>query len=412
MQEHLSRRDMMKLSAAGVLATSVSGWFDTLALNAAEAAKQTGTKHKSAILLWMAGGPAQSHTFDLKDGSEYKAIDTAVPGVKISEHLPNIAKQMDSCTILRSMSTGEGSHGRARYLMHTGYRQGQGGAAYPSMGSIVAEELGDPEFELPNFVSVGGTIGSGYMGPKYSPLVVGDPSRGVENLKPAVDLAELDTRAKLLDEINSSLLDKYKQTPIEASQKGYQRAVQLMHSSKSKAFNIDEEPPNIKSKYGTSTFGRGCLLARRLVEVGVPFVEVSLGGWDTHGGAAQPVQRLSQQIDAPWAALMADLKERGLLDNTLVIWMGEFGRSPGRGTNHYPRAWSTVLGGGGIKMGQVIGSTDKSGGSVANNPIGPKDFMATICKVLNIDFNKQIVAGNGRPFRLVDKDAKPVSQLF
>jgi hypothetical protein len=412
MQEHLSRREMMKLSAAGVLATSVSGWFDTLASQAAEAAKQQGVKHKSCILLWMNGGPAQSHTFDLKEGGEYKAIDTAAPGVKISEYLPNLAKQFASCTILRSMSTGEGSHGRARYLMHTGYRQGFGGTAYPSMGSFVAEELGDLDSELPNFVSVGGTIGPGYLGPKYAPLIVGDPSRGVENLKPAIDLADLDERAKLLDELNTGLLEKYQQTPIEASQKGYQRAVALMHSSKAKAFNIDEEPDSVRSRYGSSTFGRGCLLARRLVEVGVPFVEVSLGGWDTHGGAATPVKRLSEQIDAPWAALLADLKERGRLDSTLVIWMGEFGRSPGRGTNHYPRAWSTVFCGGGIKTGQVIGATDKQGGTVADNPIGPKDFMATVCKALGIDHTKQIIARNSRPFRLVDKDAKPVAQLF
>src|SRR5262249_46220638 len=161
------------------------------------------------------------------------------------------------------------------------------------------------------------TLGAGYLGPKYSPLIVGDPSRGVENLRPATDLAELDERAKLLEELNGGLLEKYQQTPIEAQQKGYQRAVALMHSSKAKAFNIDEEPSDVRTKYGSSTFGRGCLLARRLVEVGVPFVEVSLGGWDTHGGAATPVKRLSEQIDAPWAALLADLSERGLLNNTL-----------------------------------------------------------------------------------------------
>src|SRR5262249_52827574 len=161
--------------------------------------------------------------------------------------------------------------------------------------------------------------------------------------------------------------------PIEAQQKGYQRAVALMHSEKSKAFDIDKEPESIRSKYGSGRFAQGCLLARRLVEAGVPFVEVSLGGWDTHGGAATPVKGLSEQIDAPWGALLADLKDRGLLDTTLVIWMGEFGRSPGRGTNHYPRAWSTVLCGGGLKTAQVIGSTDKGGGSVAERPIGPKD---------------------------------------
>src|SRR5262249_26987998 len=154
-------------------------------------------------------------------------------------------QQMQHCSILRSMSTGEGSHGRARYLMHTGYRQGFGGAAYPSMGSFVSEELGELDSELPNFVSVGSTIGPGYLGPRYAPRVVGDPARGVENLKPATELAELDERAKLLDVFNSSLLEKYQQAPIEAQQKGYQRAVALMHSEKSKAFDIDKEPESI-----------------------------------------------------------------------------------------------------------------------------------------------------------------------
>src|SRR5262249_38140479 len=175
-KEERSRREMLRLASAGVLTASASGWFDTFAADAAE----TTPKHKSCILLWMGGGPAQSHTFDLKDGSEFKAIDTTVPGIRISEYLPNLAKQMDNCALLRSMSTGEGSHDRARYLMHTGYRQGFGGTTYPSMGSFVAESLSDPEFELPNFVAVGGGApGAGYLGPRYSPLVVGDPSRGV-----------------------------------------------------------------------------------------------------------------------------------------------------------------------------------------------------------------------------------------
>jgi uncharacterized protein (DUF1501 family) len=412
MQEQLSRREMLRLSSAGLLAGSVSGWFDTFAAQAAETAAQ-GAKHKSCILLWMNGGPAQSHTFDLKDGSEFKPIDTTVSGIKVSEYLPNLAKQMEHCAVLRSMSTGEGSHDRARYLMHTGYRQGFGGTTYPSMGSFVAESVGDPEFELPNFVAIGGgTLGAGYLGPKFSPLVVGDPSRGVENLKPYAELDELDQRAKLLDEFNQGLFDKYQQTPIEAQQKGYQKAMALMHSPKAKAFNIDQEPSSIKSKYGSGRFAQGCLLARRLVEVGVSFVEVSLGGWDTHQGAATPVKGLSGQIDAPWAALLSDLKERGLLDSTLVIWMGEFGRSPGKGQNHYPRAWTTVLAGAGIKAAQVVGATDKSGGSVADRPISAKDFMATVCKALGIDYTKSTIARNGRPFRIVDKDARPVEALL
>jgi hypothetical protein len=361
----------------------------------------------------MNGGPAQSHTFDLKDGSEYKAIDTSVPGIKISEHLPKIAEQMKHLAILRSMSTGDGNHPTARYLMHTGYRQGLGGTIYPSLGSIVSAELGPEEAELPNFVAVGGGgLSPGYLGPRHAPLNVLDPARGLENLRPIAPLAELDERHSLLDELDRNFLGEYGATSIEAHQKGYQKALQLMHSAKAKAFEINLEPESVRSAYGNSGFGRGCLLARRLVEAGVPFVEVALNGWDTHQGAAQPVQRLSQQLDPAMGALVKDLGERGLLDTTLVVWMGEFGRSPGRGQNHYPRAWSTVLGGAGLKKGLVVGKTDRSGGTVAERPINVKDFMATLCQALGIDPNKQVIAKGNRPHRIVDKGANPVKELF
>src|SRR5262245_850742 len=196
----MTRRNLMKLSAAGVVGTLISGWFGVLAGRAAEAAKQ-GAKHKSCILLWMNGGPAQSHTFDLKSGSEYKAIQTSVPGIEISEHLPKIAEQMEHLAILRNMSTGDGNHQTARYLMHTGYRRGFGGTTYPGLGLIVSNELGQPDAELPNFVSVGANgMSPGYLGPRHAALNVVDPSRGVENLRPVAELAELDERASLVDE--------------------------------------------------------------------------------------------------------------------------------------------------------------------------------------------------------------------
>jgi uncharacterized protein (DUF1501 family) len=411
-RQEMTRRDLLRLSAAGVLGASVSGWFGVLAGRASEAAKQ-GAKHKSCILLYMNGGPAQSHTFDLKDGSEYKAIDTAVPGIQVSEYLPKIAEQMKELAVLRGMSTGDGNHQTARYLMHTGYRRGSGGVTYPSLGSIVSNELGEADAELPNFVSIGSNgLSPGYLGPKHAALNVVDPTRGVENLRPFADQADLDERASLVDELDQHFLGQYQATPIEAHQKGYQRAVQLMHSEKAKAFDISREKDEVRSSYGSSGFGNGCLLARRLIESGVPFVEVSLGGWDTHGGAAQPVKRLSAQLDPAMGALVKDLKERGLLDTTLVIWMGEFGRSPGKGTNHYARAWSTVLGGAGLKTGQVIGKTDEKGGTVAERPINVVDFMSTVCQALGIDHKKQILSKGGRPHHIVDKGAKPVTELF
>ena len=411
-KQEMTRRDLLRLSAAGVLGTSVSGWFGVLAGRAAEAARK-GSQHKSCILLWMNGGPSQAHTFDLKDGSEYKAIKTTVPGIEISEYLPKIAEQMEHLAILRSMSTGDSNHQTARYLMHTGYRRGFGGTTYPSLGSIAASELGQVEAELPNFVSVGANgLSPGYLGPRHAPLNVTDPARGVENLRPVAELAEVTERATLLDELDRNFLGQYQATSIEAHQKGYQKALQLMHSARAKAFDISQEPSSIRAAYGSSRFGDGCLLARRLVEAGVPFVEVTLNGWDTHQGANQPVRRLSQQLDPAMGTLVKELKERGLYDSTLVIWMGEFGRSPGRGTNHYARAWSTVVGGAGLKTAQVVGKTDARGGNVDDRPIKVTDFMATVCQALGIDHNKTVNARTGRPHRLVDKGAHVVQELF
>ncbi len=418
----LTRRDLLRLSAAGVLSASVSGWFGVLAGRASEAAKK-GAKHKSCILLWMNGGPSQAHTFDLKDGSEYKAIKTSVHGIEVSEHLPKVAEQMQHLALLRSMSTGDPNHVTARYLMHTGYRQGVGSTTtYPSLGSLVGAELGDADAELPNFVSVSdsgpspgvgaNSPGPGYLGPRHAPLVIANPSRGVENLKPFTELAELDERAALLDELDRNFLGEYQANPIEAHHKGCQKAVQLMHSAKAKAFDVSQEPESIRSAYGRSNFGQGCLLARRLVEAGVPFVEVTLNGWDTHRGTAEPVRQLSAQLDPAMAALVKDLKERGLLDTTLVIWMGEFGRTPGHGQNHYARAWSAVLGGAGLKTGQVIGKTDAKGAAVTERPISVKDFMATVCQALGIDAKKKLVSKDGDSHRIVERGADPIKELF
>jgi hypothetical protein len=435
----MNRRDLLRLSAAGVVGASVSGWFQTLASRAAEEAK-TGAKHKSCILLWMDGGPAQSHTWDVKEGAQYKLIDTSVPGIQISEHLPKLAQQMAHMAILRSMSTGDANHGTAHYLMHTGYRQGVGGVIYPSIGSIVSNEIADPDFDLPNYVAIGNGIfggnylGPGYLGPRHAPVILTDFSKGIENVKPFRGFAELDEQAGLLQDLDRKFLTRYQATPIEAHQKGYERALALMRSSKGKAFDFDQEPAAVKEAYGigqntnqqgrqdpmvaafrgqNSRFAEGCLLARRLVEAGVPFVEVSLGGWDTHQGAAQPVRNLSNIFDPAMATLIKELKERGLLDTTLLIWMGEFGRTPGNGSNHFARAWSTVMAGAGLKTGQVVGRTNAKGEAVEERPISVIDFMATVCQALGIDANKRVrEGGSGRPHRIVDPGAKPVTELF
>jgi hypothetical protein len=416
----LSRRDFFKLSAAGVLATSTSGWLDILAARAAA----TGVKHKACILLWMDGGPSHKDTFDLKPGTahagEFRPIATSVAGIQISEHFPKLARLMHHGAILRGMSTGEGSHGRAKYYLHTGYKEGVGGLVYPSLGALVSKELGRPEYPLPNFVAIGKrSYGSGFLGPRHQPLNVLDPKRGVENLKPLVNARQFDQRVGLLEEMEQGFFKNYKASSIKDHKTAYVRAVELMRSREARAFDLSREPDSARAPYGTSKFGEGCLLARRLVETGVSFVEVTLNGWDTHQNNFARVKQLSGQVDPAMSALVTDLKKRGLLDSTLIIWMGEFGRTPRinqrgakPGRDHYPRAWSTVLLGGGIKGGKVIGKTDKEGASVVQRPISTLDFMATVCKVLGIDYHKTNISPGGRPIRLVDKGAKPIEELF
>jgi hypothetical protein len=415
----LSRRDFAKLSLAGVLGTSFSGWLPRLAAHAAE----SKTLPKSCILLWMEGGPSHKDTFDLKPGTEhagdFKPIDTSVPGIQISEHFPKLAQHMEHAAILRGMSTGEGSHGRARYYLHTGYKEGVGGLVYPSIGSIASAELGNPDFPLPNFVSIGSrSYGSGFLGARHQPLVVNDPNRGVENLKPLVDADRLNDRVGLLDELEKSFHKEYDSQAGSAHHTTYRRAVDLIQSREAAAFDLSKEKESTRKAYGEGRFAESVLLARRLVEVGVRFVEVTLGGWDTHQDNFARVQRLSAQVDAAMAALIADLKDRGLLETTLVIWMGDFGRTPKinnrgakPGRDHYPRAWSTVFAGGGIKGGQVVGKTDKEGATVVERPISTLDFMATVCQLLGIDYNKKNTA-NGRPIRIVDKGANPIKELL
>jgi hypothetical protein len=333
-----------------------------------------------------------------------------------------LAKQMQHAAILRGMSTGEGAHDRASYNMHTGYREGQGGVVYPALGSLVSKELGRPEFPLPSFVTVGGgvrTYGAGFLGTKYHPLNVADAVRGVENLKPLVAGGAFDGRVGLLEEMEKAFLRDYQADAGEAHHTTYQRAVTLMKSKEAKAFDISQEPASVRKAYGEGKFGEGCLLARRLVETGVSFVEVVLGGWDTHLDNFERVKNLSKQVDPAMSSLIADLKERGMLDDTLVIWMGEFGRTPKinargakPGRDHYPRAWSTVLAGGGIKGGQVIGKTDKEGATVVERPVNAIDFMATVCNILGINHNKQNTTPGNRPIRIVDKGSKPVTELL
>jgi hypothetical protein len=439
----ITRRDWLRI-VGGISCFSASGWIESLA---AETHRHPQRK-RSCILLWMPGGPSQLDTFDPKPGHDnggpFKAISTSVPGIAISEHLPKIAKQMQHAAIVRSMSTKEGEHQRASILMQTGYLPG-GPIRYPSIGSLFSKELLDPHSELPGFVSIApfffGSSGPGFLGPQFAPMVIGNgrvgpqqqqagnqskfgPPLRVENLdSPAgITAKQAEARLGLLGQLDEDFGSRRPGTPVVSHRAAYERAVRLMKAKESAAFDLDEEANSVREKYGANQFGQGCLMARRLVERGVPFVEVSLAGagksqigWDTHFNNFESVQSLSAVLDTAWSTLVDDLKQRGLLDSTLIVWMGEFGRTPkinmNKGRDHFPVAWSTVLMGGGIKGGQVIGKTSKDGMTVDERPVAVGDFLATICGALEVDPTKQNISNVGRPIRIIDPKAKSIKDV-
>jgi hypothetical protein len=356
---------------------------------------------------------------------EFKPIDTSVSGVQISEHFPLLAARMKHAAILRGMSTLESDHQLATYHLHTGYQQRAGGIAFPSLGSIASRELGAVDFPLPNFVCLGGgarhAVRSGFLGPDHQPLEVNDPERGTDNLEPLSSRDEFARRYESLRHLDASFRQAYRSEAAEAHASALQRAVRLMSAEQKAAFDLTKESESDRDRYGRGSFGQGCLMARRLVETGVPFVEVTMqeASWDTHRDNFSRTSSLSEVVDAGMSGLIDDLESRGRLDSTLVVWMGEFGRSPqitsGAGRNHWAKAWSTVLVGGGIRGGQVIGATDRTASEVVDRPTSVTDFLATICKLLQIDYKKQnLAAGVNRPVPIVDntKEIKIVSELF
>jgi hypothetical protein len=443
----LSRRDLLKLAAAGVTGYSMSGWLETLANQAANHPQ----RRRACILLWMNGGPSQMDTFDLKpghvNGGPYREIATSVPGIRISEHLPHVARNMHNMAIIRSMSTREGDHGRATYLMRTGYLP-VGSIQFPTLGSLISKELGSDQSPLPNFVSISpfrqfnaAAYGPGFLGPQYAPLLVGDTGNAfvvqqpgqndyeralrVQDLQPPPDVSreQADARIDLLQEMERDFLSRHPGVSPQSHQTAYERAVRLMRTAAAAAFDLHEESSRLRDAYGRNQFGQGCLLARRLVERGVPFVEVNLAGfanqaigWDTHFQNFENVQRLSQVLDPAWGTLMDDLRGRGLLDSTLIVWMGEFGRTPrinqNRGRDHYPNAWSTVLAGGGLLGGQVVGRTSADGTTVEERRVSVPDLMATICRALGIDPTRQNMSNVGRPIRIADVGARPIQEIL
>jgi uncharacterized protein (DUF1501 family) len=365
---------------------------------------------KACILLWMAGGPSQFETFDPKPGAETqgptRAIPTATPGLLIAEHWTKTAPITKELAVIRSMTSNEGNHGRATYLLHTGYAP-SGGIVHPGFGSLVANEIGPEAFDLPSVVSIQGpSASSSFLGVKHAPFIVNDPNRSPDNLATPVAGERVQRRLALLSELEQPFARDGAAAQVKDHQALYGQTAQMMLSPRAQAFNLSGEPEKVRDSYGRSPFGQGCLMARRLVEAGVTFVEVQSSGWDTHGNELPTLKKLIPPVDQGMAALLADLKSRGLLDSTLVIWMGEFGRQPRinltAGRDHFPAAFNLALAGCGVKGGRVIGATDKLGTAVADRPVTVSDLFCTFCKALSINPRRENQTNVGRPLKIVD----------
>ncbi len=397
-------------------------------------------RHKSCIMLWMNGGPATIDMWDLKPGAptagEFKPIDTSLPGLQICEHLPLIAKEMKDLCVVRSMSTKEADHNRGRYYMHTGYVPNPN-IEHPSYGSVVARVMEDQSkslnLEIPPFVAVGGgSEGPGFLGMTWAPFVV-NSNGDVRDLHMNLDKDRLAQRMAMLTAIESNFIGQVGgdsgggraargktggggTTPAGEHAKILDKTVKLMTSKQMDAFKVNGESQAVRDRYGNTGFGKGCLMARRLVEAGVPFIEVDLGGWDTHANNFRTLQTQKlPELDKAMSALVGDLRERGLLDDTAIIWLGEFGRTPringNAGRDHWARSWSVVVGGAGFKRGTVVGKTNSDGTMVDTEPYTSQDLMASVCKSLGISLDTTFTSNNGRPMKIANS-GRVIKELF
>ncbi len=444
MSDHytIHRREMMQQFGLGILGTTCASWLPGLAAEVAASPKRKG----HCILLWMAGGPSQTDTFDMKpghaNGGEFKEVATAAPGLRFSEHLPKLAQMADRLAVVRSLTTKEGDHERGAHLVRTGHPP-MGEVAYPSIACSLAKELDVQATSLPSYVSVApplqispAAFGPGFLGPRYAPAIVGGQGgqtpQVVQTLLGGPRFAELKLddlelpagvnelqatrRMKLWNAMERKFLHDRSAASFAAHNALYRKAADLMRPEVRAAFDLTEESDDIRKKYGPGLFGQGCVLARRLVERGVPFVEVALGdglGWDTHADNFNKVKQLSGELDAGWATLMQELDDRGLLESTTILWMGEFGRTPvinpTAGRDHFPAAWSCVFAGGGISGGGAYGRTSADGMTVEEGQATIGDVQATLCTALGVPPGSENFTA-GRPIKIAE--GKPIAEIL
>lgn len=439
----INRREcIQKMLAAGAIAGAAGSWPAELA-----AAMRTNGKSRHLVVLWMAGGPSQMDTFDLKPGTSnggpFKETSTAVPGLKFSEHLSKLSKHANHLSIIRGMQTKEGDHSRGTYLVRTGQRPGAP-IRYPALPTALAKELASNDPSIPGYVSILPNViinppafSAGFLGASREPLTVGstttyDPSQPnqpaasksdqpadlkVDNLTPQsfLDEERLHRRKEFWNLLQESYGAQPRGGAAATHDTVYRRAMQLSESSLVEAFDLKQESMETRRRFGVDPFGQGCLMARRLIERGVSVVEVSLSdglaglSWDSHADNFNQVRRLSEVLDQAWSELLSDLQDRNLLENTTFAWMGEFGRTPAinaqGGRDHFPNAWTCVLGGAGIKGGSIVGKTSDDGMEVVDRPVAAADLLATICRAVGVDPRTENVDDDRRPIKISEGEA-------
>lgn len=423
-QDELSRRRFLARTASSLLGVGLlPEIFSTRALAEKAAVPQRPATAKNVIYLYMGGGQSQFETWDPKEGVETagptKIIKTSADGIRIAEHLPRTARQMHHATVLRSLMSTQGAHEQGVYYMRTSYTL-RGTIRHPSMGAWLTHLQGGGNATLPKSVFIGSDSqhpGAGFFPAAEGPFFVSNPENGIKNAALQRGLAEerFAARLALAQEADEDFRSAFPQRGVKAYTEMYDHAVTLMKSKDLAAFDLTQEAAEMRTAYGREAFGQGCLLARRLVERGVRFVEVSLGGWDTHQSNFVRTPELCDTFDRAFATLLTDLESRGLLKETLVVVGTEFGRTPAINANvgrdHHPQSFSCVLAGGGVKGGYVHGATDKEGREIAEGELTVPDFNATIACALGLPLQEVVLSPSQRPFTVADK-GQPALDVF
>lgn len=435
--DELGRRDFLRVGSLGFLGIGLSQFLQLKNLMASKGHQVLG-KAQSCILLWLPGGPSQVDTWDPKSNSGFKPISTNVPGIQISEILPRVAQQMDKLSIIRSMHSEENNHPQGTYYALTGHKPNPA-MIFPSLGSIISKELGrrgqvpphvlSPGWNSPDAKRYNDIYKAAFLGPEYDPMVLAHAGEDIAIpdlvLPQSFPLESLEHRNTLLKIVDRAYRKKIEIAEFSNMDTFRQQAMQMILSSEVRdAFDLSQESDQTREAYGHHKFGKSVLLARRLVEAGSRFVTAagySANSWDTHGNNDKNHRdKLVPHLDRALSALMKDLDQRGLLETTIVIAMGEFGRTPhinpGYGRDHWPECWSLVLGGGGISGGQVVGASDETGGYVVERKITIGDLFATVYKAMGIDWHKEYMTPVGRPVKIAngidDVTGIPIQELI